>query len=65
MTGILFGCGANVSNVPSTRIPFDIIYRHIWAHQDNMMRYSELIREAQLNCQVDYLAKNVLWGLEG
>lgn len=45
--------------------PFNIIYRHIRAHQDDRMRYSDLIREAQLNCQVDYLAKNVLWGLEG
>jgi hypothetical protein len=45
--------------------PFDIIYRHIKAHQDNAKRYCDLIREAQLNCQVDYIAKNVLWGLEG
>jgi hypothetical protein len=44
--------------------PFDIIYRHIRAHQDKAKRYCDLIWQAQLNCQVDYIAKNVLWGLE-
>jgi hypothetical protein len=44
---------------------FDVSYRHVRAHQDNMVRYSDLPRPAQLNCKMDSLAKKVLWGLEG
>lgn len=44
---------------------FDVIYGHVHAHQDNKGRYSDFLCPAQLNCQMDYLAKKVLWGLEG
>jgi hypothetical protein len=45
--------------------PFDISYRHVRAHQDDKERYRDLPRPAQLNCQMDYMAKKVLWGMEG
>lgn len=45
--------------------PFDLIYHHIKAHQDDKESYHKLLRAAQLNCQADYLAKSVIWGLEG
>jgi hypothetical protein len=44
---------------------FDVSYRHVRAHQDDRVRYGDLLRPAQLNCQMDFLAKKVLWGLEG
>jgi hypothetical protein len=44
---------------------FDVSYRHVRAHQDNRVHYSNLPRPAQLNCQMDFLVKKVLWGLEG
>jgi hypothetical protein len=44
---------------------FSCRYHHVCAHQDDKRRYQELLRPAQLNCQVDFLAKSVIWGLEG
>ena len=40
-------------------------YRHVKAHQDDHLAYSDLSRASQLNCQVDHLAKQVIWGLHG
>lgn len=44
---------------------FDVEYNHVKAHQDDTVKYNSLLRPAQLNCQADYLAKRVIWGLEG
>lgn len=44
---------------------FSCAYLHVIAHQDDHEVYHRLAREAQLNCQVDYEAKTVIWGLEG
>jgi hypothetical protein len=44
---------------------FPCRYHHVRAHQDDKRRYQELLRPAQLNCQVNFLAKSVIWGLEG
>jgi hypothetical protein len=35
------------------------------AHQDDRESYLSLVCPAQLNCQVDFFAKKVIWGLEG
>lgn len=40
-------------------------YHHVKAHQDDHLAYSCLVRAAQLNCQVDYCTKQVIWGLHG
>ena len=44
---------------------FSSKYCHVKAHQDDHLAYSRLAREAQLNCQVDHYAKEVIWGLQG
>jgi hypothetical protein len=38
-------------------------YYHVKAHQDDRDSYFSLARPAQLNCQVDFYAKKVIWGL--
>jgi hypothetical protein len=44
---------------------FGCSYLHVKAHQDDRQSYYALTRPAQLNCQVDFYAKRVIWGLEG
>jgi hypothetical protein len=44
---------------------FGCSYLHVKAHQDDRQSYYALTRPAQLNCQVDFYAKSVIWGLEG
>ena len=34
-------------------------------HQDDSTHYNSISRPVQLNCQVDFLAKKVIWDLEG
>ena len=46
-------------------LTFGIDYRHVRAHQDDRLAYECLSRAAQLNCQMDHLAKSVIWGLQG
>jgi hypothetical protein len=44
------------------QFPFDISYRHVRAHQDDKLWYRDLLQPAQLK---DFMAKKVLWGMEG
>jgi hypothetical protein len=53
---ILKNIMANCSELTFTRH-----YSHIKAHQDDGRAYGDLLREAQLNCQMDYLAKMVIY----
>jgi hypothetical protein len=39
---------------------FSCIFTHVKAHQDDKQAYGELSRDAQLNCQMDYLAKKAI-----
>jgi hypothetical protein len=52
---ILINIMANCSELTFTRH-----YSHVKAHQDDGQAYGNLPREAQLNCQMDYLAKTVI-----
>jgi hypothetical protein len=38
-------------------LSFSCIFSHVKAHQDNKEAYEDLPWDAQLNCQMDYLAK--------
>ncbi len=40
---------------------FKRIFSHVKAHQDDGEDYGNLSRESQLNCQMDYHAKHVIW----
>jgi hypothetical protein len=42
-------------------LSFSRHYSHVKAHQDNHRAYSDLPREAQLNFQMDYLAKKAIY----
>jgi hypothetical protein len=37
------------------------IFSHVKAHQDDHSGYESLTRSAQLNCQMDYHAKQAIW----
>jgi hypothetical protein len=52
---ILKNIMANCSNLSFSRI-----FSHVKAHQDDGRKYGDLLREAQLNCQMDYLAKKAI-----
>jgi hypothetical protein len=39
-------------------LSFNRIFSHFKAHQDDNKKYSDLSWDAQLNCQMDYLAKS-------
>jgi hypothetical protein len=52
---ILKNIMANCSNLSFLRI-----FSRVKAHQDNSRKYGDLSREAQLNCQIDYLAKKTI-----
>ena len=41
-------------------LSFDVAYSHVKAHQDDHKLFADLIRQAQLNCIADWLAKRVL-----
>jgi hypothetical protein len=47
---------ANCSNLLFTRI-----FSHIQAHQDDCKKYGDLTREAQLNCQMNYLIMSAIY----
>jgi hypothetical protein len=36
-------------------------FTHVKAHQDDNNAYDTLTRPAQLNCQMDYYAKQAIW----
>jgi hypothetical protein len=40
---------------------FNWIFSHLKAHQDDNKKYSDLSWDAQLNCQMDYLAKSAIY----
>lgn len=42
---------------------FDCAYEHVSAHQDDSAKYQDLPRPAQLNCCMDWDAKQELWDL--
>ena len=44
---------------------FDCIYEHVAAHQNDRDEYKDLPRPAQLNCCMDWDAKQELWELVG
>jgi hypothetical protein len=46
----------NCSNLSFTRI-----FSHVKAHQDDSVEYGSLLHHAQLNCRMDYHAKNAIW----
>ena len=41
-------------------LSFDVVYRHVKAHQDDHKLFADLSRQAQLNCMMDWMAKRVL-----
>jgi hypothetical protein len=53
---ILKNIMANCSNSSFSRL-----YSHVKAHQDDGKAYGDLTRDAQLNCQMDYLAKRAIY----
>ncbi len=55
-SNILKNIMANCSNLSFSRI-----FSHIKAHEDNKRAYGDLPRDAQLNCQMDYLAKMAIF----
>jgi hypothetical protein len=47
--------------VNCSNLSFSRMYSHVKAHQDNGNHYGTLSRDAQLNCQMDYLAKRAIY----
>ena len=47
--------------VSCRELAFTLTFSHVKAHQDNWAKYSDLPREAQLNCQMDYHAKTAIY----
>jgi hypothetical protein len=43
---------------------FTWLFSHVSAHQDDQTKFNNLLREAQLNCAVDFGAKRVLLSLD-
>jgi hypothetical protein len=56
---ILKNIMANCSN-----LSFSWLYYHVKAHQGDGKVYGDLTRDAQLNCQMDYLAKRAIYGAQ-
>jgi hypothetical protein len=50
--------------VNCSRLPFTRFFSHVSAHQDDLVRFEDLLRPAQLNCAVDYGAKRSLLELD-
>jgi len=46
--------------VNCSNLSFSCIFSRVRAHQDDKQDYGKLPREAQLNCQMDYLAKTAI-----
>ena len=46
-------------------LTFGLEYRHVRAHQDDLMDYNLLSRPSQLNCVADIHAKREIWSLVG
>jgi hypothetical protein len=42
-------------------LSFNRVFSHVKAHQDDNKKYGDLSRDAQLNCQMDYLAKSAIY----
>ncbi len=53
---ILKNIMANCSNLLFSRV-----YSHVRAHQDDGKAYGVLMKDAQLNCQMDYLGKKAIY----
>ena len=47
--------------IDCSTLSFKRIFSHVKAHQDDGVEYGSLTRNAQLNCQMDYHAKNAIW----
>jgi hypothetical protein len=47
--------------VNCSNLTFSRVFSHVRAHQDNNISYRDLCRPAQLNCQMDYMAKKAIW----
>ena len=47
--------------VSCSELSFTLTFSHVKAHQDDRAKYSDLPREAQLNCQMDYHAKTAIY----
>jgi hypothetical protein len=50
--------------VNCSNLTFGRLYSHVLAHQDDKLDYSNLSRPSQLNVNMDYNAKRVLWNLK-
>ena len=44
-----------------SELSFSCIFSHVKAHKDDKRAYRDLFRDAQLNCQMDYLAKSAIF----
>jgi hypothetical protein len=42
-------------------LPFTQVFSHVKTHQDGGKKYDDLTRDAQLNCQMDFLTKSVIY----
>ena len=42
-------------------LSFTLTFSHVSAHQDDRTKYSDLPREAHLNCQMDFHAKTAIY----
>jgi hypothetical protein len=49
------------SMVSCSKLSFTLTFSHVKAHQDGRTKYSDLPREAQSNCQMDYHAKTAIY----
>ena len=49
--------------VNCSNLSFNRYYSHVEAHQDDHGDYLSLTWPLQLNCSIDYLAKEALWDL--
>jgi hypothetical protein len=47
--------------VSCSKLSFTLTFSHVKAHQDGRTKYSDLPREAQSNCQMDYHAKTAIY----
>jgi hypothetical protein len=49
--------------VNCNNLTFERYYLHVLAHQDDKVDYGDLSRPTQLNVNMDYIAKQVLWSI--
>jgi hypothetical protein len=50
--------------VNCSNLSFEQYYSHLCSHQDDKEKYKNLLRPLQLNCLMDFLAKQALWELQ-